>query len=292
MARFFRFVRSVVRDAAALLGADSRGAAWPDGRETDPHAPTFTLFGLLGEGDSADVHLARADDGEPLYVVKVSRLPAGRAALEAERAALTRLLAAAGDTTYRRYLPDLVESLALNDGPPKRVNVFQYRPGFFTLEQVHARHPALDGRHLAWIFKRLLTVLGFAHRQGIVHGAVLPCHALIHPGDHGLQLVGWGQSVASGRPLAVIPPRYRDWYPPEALTNRPASPATDLLLAARCLTYLAGGTMPAPMRRFVSTCLLEAPRMRPGDAWELLDEFDELLRRLYGPPTFHPLTLT
>ena len=32
--------------------------------------------------------------------------------------------------------------------------------------------------------------------------------------------------------------------------------------------------------------------MRPDDAWELLDEFDELLRQLYGPPKFHELTMT
>jgi len=31
--------------------------------------------------------------------------------------------------------------------------------------------------------------------------------------------------------------------------------------------------------------------MRPGDAWQLLDEFDDLLRGLYGPPTFHHLDM-
>jgi hypothetical protein len=50
--------------------------------------------------------------------------------------------------------------------------------------------------------------------------------------------------------------------------------------------------VPAPMRRFLETCLLEGAKMRPRDAWELLDEFDELLRQLYGPPKFHDLTMT
>jgi hypothetical protein len=82
--------------------------------------------------------------------------------------------------------------------------------------------------------------------------------------------------------------------------KQPASPATDVFLAARCLIYLAGGdpvanrmpdTVPAPMQRFVKACLLEGPKMRP-EAWKLLDELDELLRRLYGPPKFHELTMT
>jgi hypothetical protein len=124
---------------------------------------------------------------------------------------------------------------------------------------------------------------------------------LIHAAGHGLHLVGWGQSVAAGRRIGSVPARYKDWYPPEVLHEQPAGPATDLFLAARCLVYLAGGdpvtsrmpeAVPPPLRRFLAACLLESARMRPDDAWALLDDFDELLRGLYGPPKFHELTLT
>jgi hypothetical protein len=78
------------------------------------------------------------------------------------------------------------------------------------------------------------------------------------------------------------------------------SPSTDLFLASRCLVYLAGGdplanrlpdAVPVPMQRFIQSCLLESPRMRPDDAWTLLDEFDDLLRQLYGAPKFHELIM-
>ncbi len=49
--------------------------------------------------------------------------------------------------------------------------------------------------------------------------------------------------------------------------------------------------VPAPLQRFLQTCLLESARMRPDDAWKLTDELDELLGRLYGPPKFHALTM-
>jgi hypothetical protein len=266
----------------------------------------YTPLRLLAAGDAADLHLAATPDGpdtapETLYLLKVARLPEGNARLEVERKALTTLLGVAGNATYRHYLPALVESFPSLGRFPQRVNVFRWEPGFHTLEQVHGQHPALDGRHLAWIFKRLLTVLGFSHRQDIVHGAVLPCHALIHAAGHGLRLVGWGRSVAAGRRIQTVPARYRGWYPAEVQRQGPAGPATDLFLAARCLVYLAGGdpltnrlpeAVPPPMRRFLNTCLLESASMRPDDAWALLEDFDDLLQALYGPPTFHELTLT
>jgi hypothetical protein len=266
----------------------------------------YTPLRLLASGDVADLHLATIA-GEPraaadaLYLLKVARDPEGNARLDSEREALMTLLGAAGDTTYRKYLPALADSFATAGRFPRRINVFRWEPGFHTLEQVHEQHPALDGRHLAWIFKRLLTVLGFSHRQGILHGAVLPCHALVHAAGHGLRLVGWGRSVAARRRIRSVPPRWRDWYAAEVRHLRPAGPATDLFLAARCLVYLAGGdpvagrmpeAVPPPLRRFLETCLLESASMRPDDAWALLDDFDGLLHALYGPPAFHELTLT
>jgi hypothetical protein len=283
---------------------------WPSSDANEaPYVPTpdvgprYTPLHLLACGDAADLVTAAGqspDDAEALYLLKVAHDPEGNAHLEAERKALAALLGVAGHTSYRAYLPALVESCATSGGPVRRINVFRWEPGFYTIEQVHEQHPALDGRHLAWIFKRLLTVLGFCHRQGIIHGAVLPCHALIHPAGHGLRLVGWGGSVAVGRRIRRVPARYRDWYPPEVHHKRAATGATDLFLAARCLVYLAGDpvaggmppTVPPPMQRFLQTCLLESPSMRPGDAWDLMEDFDELLHALYGPPKFHPLTLT
>jgi len=267
---------------------------------------TYTLWRRLAVGDVADVHFATAvtdpdTAAEEYFVLKVARVPGGHRLLATERRALLHLRAAAGDTSYRDYLPALAESFQADDGFLKRVNVFRHELGLYTLAEVHERHPALDGRHLAWVFNRLLTVLGFCHRHHWLHGAVLPCHVLLHAASHGLQLVGWGQSVEPGQCLDTIVTRYRDWYPPEVHKRQPAGPATDLFLAARCLVYLAGGdpltnrlpeSVPAPLRRFLGTCLLEGARMRPADAWALHEEFAELLRQLYGPPQFHPLTMT
>jgi hypothetical protein len=266
----------------------------------------YTMDHLLALGDVADIHYAHAESdlgpaAEARYLLKVSRSRGACRHLDRERETLAKLWSATRDTHYGRYLPRLSEYLPVSDTWGRRANVFHYQPGFRTLDQVREQYAALDGRHLAWIFKRLLTVLGFSHRQDAIHGAVFPCHVLIQAASHGLQLVGWGQSVERGRRITIIPGDYQRWYPPEVLRNQPASPATDLFLAARCLVYVAGGdpetnrmpnSVPQPMQRFFATCLLERARMRPDDAWLLLEEFDELLLRLYGAPKFEELTLT
>jgi hypothetical protein len=283
---------------------------WPrddehDGAIDTIRSPTrsYTLQRLLASGDVADIYLAGAGDSESTrdaaYLLKLSRGPEGCSLLDNERRALTKLVNAAGETTYGRYVPVLVESFTAGKAR-KRVNVFRSEAGLYTLAQVHEQHPALDGRHIAWIFKRLLTVLGFSHRQETTHGAVLPCHVLIHSAGHGLQLVGWGGSVRNGRRIQTLSRQYRHWYPREVPARQCASPATDIFLAARCMVYLAGGdpernwlpdTVPAPMHSFIRACLLESPRMRPQDAWKLHAEFDELLLRVYGAPKFHELIM-
>ena len=188
---FLRRVGTIVRDVrAAFLQDDSETAEGDDslGFVIGPQR-TYDLLRHVAAGEVADIYLASAAGSH--YAVKVSRLPEECDLQENERKVLIRRRTQGGDTTYRKYLPSLVESFAVIDEFPKRVSVFQYEAGFTTLEQVHERHAALDGGHLAWIFKRLLSVLGFCHTQHRVHGAILPDYVLIHAANHGLQLAGW-----------------------------------------------------------------------------------------------------
>jgi hypothetical protein len=234
------------------------------------------------------------------YVVKAARVAGSAAdALLDKEAEILRRLTDVGDEHHRRYFPQPVESfVARRCGP--RCNVLAWEEGFYTAGEIVTRHPAgLDGRHLAWMFKRMLAALGYAHRQGWVHGAVLPPHLLFHAENHGLHLAGWIHAVRLGRPVTVVPAAFREWYPPEARYG--AGPATDIYLAAKSIVYLAGGDplsdafpdhVPPPMQMFLRACLLESARMRPADAWDLHDEFDQLLEELYGPPNYVRLTMT
>jgi hypothetical protein len=262
----------------------------------------YTLERILAVGDVADVHLATAhraeDDTEGRYLLKISRVPGGQALLDNEQQALSGLHTAAGDTTYRKYLPLLVESFPAKDKIDKRVNVFAADlGGYYTAGELRDRMPGgVGGRHVAWMYKRLLTVLGFAHRHGRVHAAVLPPHVRIQAESHGAQLTSWGHSVEAGKAAKTISSKYKDWYPPEVLKKEPATSCTDVYMAARLMLYLAGvdladrrdreDLLPVAMQRFFQSCLLPAASARPHDAWALSEEFDDLLKGLYGRPRF------
>ncbi len=252
-------------------------------------ARRLDLVQRIGIGDLSDVHVA-VRNGERL-VVKIPRAAGLGDLLAHEFSVLADLRARAGESSYARYLPEPVE-----------LGVLRWKDGFRTAEEIRARYPGgLDGRHIAWMFKRTLEVLGFAHRAGWIHGAVLPPHLLFHPEDHGLLLVGWTQATRVQAPIRFVPASYENWYPPEIRGRQPASPSVDLYLAARSMIHLAGGdavrgaapkSLPPEIRRFLEACLLESPGARCQDAWQLHEEFTRVLEGVYGPPQFVPLVMT
>ncbi|MFD0686748.1 molecular chaperone DnaJ [Actinomadura fibrosa] len=257
----------------------------------------------LVPGAEVDGDLARlyAADGGASVLLKMPRDPRDSDLLEREAVAL-RQLPKDGDGRFLPYVPRLVESFKHRDevtGARRHVNAVARLDGFHTLAEVAEAYPdGVDPRDAAWMWRRLLVGLGFAHRAGVLHGAVLPEHVMIHPGEHGLVLVDWCYSVpgcyahvdGSGRVPAMVA-RHAGRYPPEVLARRPASPATDIYMATLCMTGLMGDRAPRAMRAFARGCLLPAQNRRPSDAWRLLGEFDELLERLYGPRRFRPFHL-
>lgn len=272
----------------------------------------YTIVKLLKVGDVSDIHLAQSETDDGIlhdYIVKISRIDEAYKMLDNERKIVGELLTAAGDTTYRKYFPTLVESFPAHDKIQKRVNVFTAYSSndIFTGEEIHEKIPALDGKHLAWMFKRMLTAVGFAHRQGYVHGAVLPCHVRFDIKNHGVQLTSWGHAVPLGSKITTISKKYKDWYPPEVLEKKAATPSTDIYLVAKTILYLAGvdpnkafklDTKQVPLKeqRFFQSCVLPGAKMRPSDAWKLEEEFTELLKEQYGlhkygKPKFVPLIM-
>ncbi|HET7487435.1 MAG TPA: hypothetical protein VFJ85_05855 [Acidimicrobiales bacterium] len=247
----------------------------------------------VASDEVCDMYAATDHDRGGSAWVKIPRLP-GDSDLVGNEAALLLRLAAEVPVRWQPYFPRLVEVFRHRDGAgeERRISVVEPLEGFVTLAEVAQAHPGgLDPRDAAWMWRRLLVALGAAHRAGAVHGAVVPDHVHIHPGDHGLVLAGWYFAVDEGGLVPALVGRYRSWYPPEVPARRPATPATDLYLAARLLAHLVGTSLPRPLRAFVAGCTLPDPARRPADAWRLLAEFDEVVERLWGPRRFRPFHL-
>lgn len=257
----------------------------------------YSVTDKLGRGDIADVFRCSWKGGEG--VLKVARRPHDNDLIRHEHETILRLHR---DLEPREtaFIPVTQETVAVKQsgGITRQANVLDFLDGFVTLEQVMGRKGRIDPRDMAWMWRRLLFVIGAAHNAGVMHGAVLPPHVMVHPEEHGLVLIDWCYSAPTGRPkIDAVSRAYKNWYPAEVLKRERCGPETDIFMGARTMLALCGGadgnpplSMPSPLRAFFRACLLDR-RQRPDDAWKLQETFDEVLERCYGPRKFRPFSM-
>ena len=207
---------------------------------------------------------------------------------------------------FAPYLPRLIDSFIYRyAGTAHQASVFPWREGWVSLEEIRQVYPAgIDPKDMAWMWRRLLVALGFAHVNGVIHGAVLPKNIWILPEQHGLLLDGWSFAAfdpeKTGERILAVEPDYESWYPEEVVQGEAPLPGTDIGMSAWCMSYILGGdpprgllpdAVPGLLQSFLKGCTLPGKRTRPQDAWGLKDELDDLLARLWGKRTFHPFTM-
>jgi serine/threonine protein kinase len=264
----------------------------------------------LAQGDMCNLYQCTHlyNGAESAAIFKVARKSVDNDLLANEAAILRALVTSPEYTEFHAYVPRLVDSFDYRDPAsprPRRVNVLAFEEGhYFSLQEVRAHYTdGIDPKDMAWMWRRLLIALGFAHTSGVIHGAVLPTHVLIQPEQHGLVLIDWSYALSHPEPGDYIPAiasDYQAWYPPEVLAKETPTPSTDLYMAALCMIYLLGGdpitgTLPAsvPQRiqSFFRGVARKKPTQRPQNALALLDEFTDLIEQLWGPRTFRAFSI-
>jgi hypothetical protein len=184
-------------------------------------------------------------------------------------------------------------------------SVYGDRSGWYSLADVAVKYPAgIDPRDMAWIFRRMLTAVGFVHRAGIIHGALFPENVLIEPDQHGLMLTNFysASSFASviNSPVIYLPPGRDGWMPVIPDAGALLSPGFDLYLASQCMRFVLGGDppdrnalsgIPPAINSFLRGCCLPDIRACPQDAWQVLQEFDQLIEKMWGERQFHPFKM-
>jgi serine/threonine protein kinase len=285
----------------------------------------YRVLDRVGVGSICSLYRCRYTVGgrEMHGIFKVARDARANGWLDNEAAALKRLRVADTDERFKPFFPEFVDSVSVaGAGGARQANVLRYHDDIrspeelYSLEEIRAAYAdgavssstrKIDERDIAWIWRRLLSVLGFAHTHGLIHAAVLPMHILIDPREHKLLLIDWCSSVYSPRndprnghrPLSTINGGHRAWYRREMQLTNPPSPALDLSFAARCMIDLLGGdpvgeTFPPgaepAIQRHLQRCIGSAADNKP-DAWKLLEDFDRLIEALWGPRQFKVLEM-
>lgn len=230
---------------------------------TSPARP-YTVVKHLATGSMSDLYLADSPDGQ--VALKVAHGDGDQVAAEALNLAR---LHSEGDPKLIPFLPAMHDAFIWE---ATWVNVFEYLDGWYTLTEVMTRHPDLDPKDMAWMFRRLLAVAGFAHRVGLAHGSITPDNVMIHPEMHGLKLIDW-----------------------TAAFETDDDDATNVAQAVRVGIYLLGGdpknyTLPPKTPNQLRTFFNGARDHR--DPWVLLQHFDGLIERMWGKRRFHPFAMT
>ncbi len=249
-------------------------------------AERYLLMNLLGSGDISQVYVARRIGTLPFLVtMKLSSAPAAAARYASEAQVLRALQASTSsdaDANFTQRLPEVVAEGAVSGGSNfQHALVLRHPNGYWgSLAALQERYPqGLDPRHTVWIWRRMLEVLGFIHVHGWSHGDVRPEHALVHPQDHGVRLIGW----ASAKKGASAKDQ-----------------ATDLLRSARVVLVLLSGASKADgIPSHVPTELADLlTRASKDDAFcrsQGAEGLDALLRAAaqaaFGPPSFVTLAI-
>ncbi|HEX7663714.1 MAG TPA: hypothetical protein VF407_04360 [Polyangiaceae bacterium] len=261
----------------------------------------FTLEGRIGRGESADVFVGReARPASSVVVVKILHADGDRDLLAREYQVLGALVRS--ELREAAYLSTLVP-YPLHEGEATQrgaslghATVYRASSSFVhTLDDVHDHYPGgVDPRHGVWILNRILEVLGFVHSAGVVHGAILPQHVVLHVRGHGAMLVGFSAAVSEGRSaVAWCEPR-EAFYPRAYLKGEPITPATDIVMAARSVAYLLGAKddflLPSSVPHELATIVTRYAHAEPSalrvTAAEVLEHVANAAFEAFGKPKF------
>ena len=263
---------------------------------------------LLAQGEFADVYNARrARCPTELVTLKILRDGCDPAAFENEWTVLQSLQnsKAAGAATFLRRIPQPVLHGTLSDGiwGGRSFSIFRRAHGFqHTFEAVRQAYPAgIAAQASIWVWRRILETLSFLHNSGVIHGAVVPAHLLVQDNEHGVRLVGYGHAALEHEKLSAIPQEDQDFYPAGVYPGLKMSPALDIIMSARCMSFILGGDphaaalpsgVPQPLADYIRQAAGADPTgFNAVTAWKMREELGQISDRVFGPPRFLPINM-
>lgn len=248
----------------------------------------------IAEGDLATVYGGHCRGGEDAgqVAIKVAEDSQDNDLLKCELRILKLLHSEA--STYSKHLPILLDEFKTTQG---QVGIVMRKIDGYDFYSIRDKYPeGIPQNHVIWIFRRALSVLGYAHSKGIIHGNIEPAHIMVRPRDHNVYLIDWCYAIykpaTTGQGFKCI---NEDYSPPEVGEGKPPIPASDLYSLGKCMVYLLGGDinsleMPASVddkiQRFIKFFCRSSPLQRAQDAWQMYGELDRLRKEVFGSHKF------
>lgn len=257
------------------------------------HSITSKLktYNIVTTFDTANLcNVYATDTGE---ILKVARTHNDNDLLKRE-AEVFKKFADIETDIIQRTTPKLIESFEVRSLKKEkiRVNVTNNYDSYIPLSQVKAAYPGgLPGRHLVWIWKRILMTLGFAHNADVIHGCINLDNIIVDTKDHSVAIVDWCYSVNVGKNLTLIDSKYKDYYPKEIFDKKPVDSDLDIYMTAKCIEDLMGLDCHRFIKNLIKSALITNKSMRYDDAWDLYNHVSDVAKKAYGEPKFIELKI-
>jgi serine/threonine protein kinase len=273
----------------------------------------YVVQHLLTKGDICNLFLADYTLGKrtETAIFKVARSPIDNDLVQNESDILKRL-SSADDGKFTAFFPKLLETFLYQDSEMsagRNANILGFDRDIpsllelYSLAEVKNHYVGgIESGDMAWMWRRLLLILGFAHDAGTIHGAILPTHVLIHPKLHAVILIDWSYAVHNAAQtkgyIRAISSPYEAWYPSAVLDKQMPATGLDISMGAKTMIDVLGGdavkgdipkTVPKELRKYFEGFVGKSNQS--VDAWSALKEFDGLLEKLWGERTFKPFTM-
>ncbi|MBI4851645.1 MAG: hypothetical protein HY819_07610 [Acidobacteria bacterium] len=256
----------------------------------------YHLRATLAEGDLSILYKGDFvnESGQTVKIVaKVIQDPADNDLAQNEIKVLRTLLATPSKAS--KHLPVFYDQFKTTEG--QLGLILNYLEGYYDFYSVYEKYKqGIAEKHMVWMLGRLLSIAGFAHSRGVVHGNIEPAHVMIRPSDHNLCLIDWSYAAINpfqtGDSFKVF---NEDYSAPEVAERKKPIPSSDLYSIGKCMIFLLGGdiktnsipnTVNERLRRFIQYFVLPSPLQRAQDAWEMHEQLSKLIVELWGPKKF------
>jgi serine/threonine protein kinase len=264
----------------------------------------YYIGDIFAEGTIADMfegECAISDEFAGTVAIKIVRDSADNSLMMREKNVLQELHKKNG--AQRKHLPILLDHFQTEDG---RVGlIFRYLENTLDMHAILERpdyRNGVDRKHMVWMLNRLLSAIGYAHKNGIMHGNIEPAHLFVRGSDHNLFIVDWCWSIVRPRETAdTFRINTDNFSAPEVAQKKSPTPASDLFSVGKCMIHILGGNVDTnempdsvedELQRFIQGFVLNSKLQRAQDAWQLHGQLDKLVKRLWGQKRFIPFTTT
>lgn len=233
------------------------------------------------------LELSRKPLGEVMY--RVANDPTHNSLVEQEGRIL--YLLHSREVPQWKHLPIVLDRFTTNG----RAGLVLRKINGHTLAWLRSRpqHRAgLDQRDMIWMLDRTLSVLGYVHRCGIVHGAIRPDAITVQHLSHNAILTDWQHAVhrpaESGARVSVSFPGFSA---PEVQDPTKVGPWSDIFALGKTIIWLLGGNpetneipqrVERPLADFLHRMVEEEVDKRPDDAWSLYQEQVQIKNSLWA----------